>query len=177
MALGIDYETQDCSLARALEVIGERWSLLIVRDAFYGVQRFNDFLTHLGIPRAVLTARLGALVEAGVLRKEPYQQTPLRHAYLLTETGIELWGPLYQLSRWGARHAMQDGPYHLFSHAACGTDLDLLGLCPRCGGAPVAPTEIDMRPNPERAAGRRDDPVSRAIARPHRLLEPVAAAA
>ncbi|MBO1418427.1 helix-turn-helix domain-containing protein [Streptomyces sp. FH025] len=176
MALGTDYELQDCALARALEVVGERWSLLIVRDAFYGVQRFNDFLAHLGIPRAVLTARLNALVAAGVLRKEPYQQAPLRHGYLLTEAGLELWSPLYQLSRWGGRHATE-GPYHLFAHAACGTDLDVFGACPKCGGAPVPPTGVTMRPNPARTGGRRDDPVSRAMVRPRPLLEPIASAA
>ncbi|MBV2155210.1 helix-turn-helix domain-containing protein [Kitasatospora sp. SUK 42] len=177
MALGTDYERQDCALARALEVVGERWSLLIVRDAFYGVQRFNDFLVHLGIPRAVLTARLNALVAAGVLRKEPYQQAPLRHGYLLTEAGLELWGPLYQLSRWGGRHATDGGPYHLFAHTACGTDLDFVGVCPKCGGAPVPPTGVVMRPNPARAGVRREDPVSRALVRPRPLLEPIASAA
>ncbi|MFE4518326.1 winged helix-turn-helix transcriptional regulator [Kitasatospora sp. NPDC056651] len=178
MALGTDYELQECALARALEVVGERWSLLIIRDAFLGVQRFNDFLTHLGIPRAVLTSRLNALVAAGVLRKEPYQQAPLRHGYLLTETGLELWGPLYQLSRWGGRHASEGGgPHHLFAHAACGSDLDLVGTCPACGGAPVPPTEVVMRPNPARAAGRREDPVSRALGGPRPLLEPIASAA
>ncbi|MFE7588913.1 winged helix-turn-helix transcriptional regulator [Kitasatospora sp. NPDC057512] len=177
MALGTDYELQECALARALEVVGERWSLLIVRDAFYGVQRFNDFLAHLGIPRAVLTSRLNALVAAGVLRKEPYQRAPLRHGYLLTGTGLELWGPLYQLSRWGGRHATEGGPYHLFAHAACGTDLDLVGVCPACGGGPVPPTAVVMRPNPARAGGHREDPVSRALVRPHPLLEPIASAA
>ncbi|MBV6698182.1 winged helix-turn-helix transcriptional regulator [Kitasatospora aureofaciens] len=177
MALGTDYELQDCALARALEVVGERWSLLIVRDAFYGVQRFNDFLTHLGIPRAVLTARLNALVAAGVLRKEPYQQAPLRHGYLLTDAGLELWPPLYLLSRWGGRHATPGGPHHLFAHAACGTDLDLAGACPHCGGPAVPAAEVVMRPNPGRSAAPRTDPVSRALARPHRLLEPIASAA
>ncbi|MEU3560172.1 helix-turn-helix domain-containing protein [Kitasatospora sp. NPDC006786] len=177
MALGTDYELQECALARALEVVGERWSLLIVRDAFYGVQRFNDFLAHLGIPRAVLTSRLNALVAAGVLRKEPYQRAPLRHGYLLTGTGLELWGPLYQLSRWGGRHATDGGSYHLFAHADCGTDLDLVGVCPACGGGPVPPTAVVMRPNPARAGSHREDPVSRALVRPHPLLEPIASAA
>ncbi|MEV7023910.1 winged helix-turn-helix transcriptional regulator [Kitasatospora sp. NPDC093558] len=176
MALGTDYELQDCALARALEVVGERWSLLIVRDAFYGVQRFNDFLTHLGIPRAVLTARLNALVAAGVLRKEPYRYAPLRHGYLLTEAGLELWAPLYLLSRWGGRHATPDGPRHLFAHASCGTDLDRTGACPHCGRF-VPPTEVVIRPNPGRGGTPRTDPVSLALARPHRLLEPLASAA
>ena len=71
MVLPRDYAGQACSLARALEVVGERWTLLIVRDAFFGVRRFGDFATHLGLPRAVLTDRLGALVAAGVLAKVP----------------------------------------------------------------------------------------------------------
>ncbi|MFJ6622910.1 winged helix-turn-helix transcriptional regulator [Kitasatospora sp. NPDC091335] len=177
MALGTDYELQECALARALEVVGERWSLLIVRDAFYGVQRFNDFLAHLGIPRAVLASRLNALVAAGVLRKEAYRQAPLRHGYRLTGTGLELWGPLYQLSRWGGRHATDGGSYHLFAHAGCGTDLDPVGVCPACGGGPVPPAAVVMRPNPARAGSHREDPVSRALLRPHLLLEPIASAA
>ncbi len=106
MALGTDYAHQDCTLARALEVVGERWSLLLVRDAFYGVRRFNDFLVHLDIPRAVLTARLAALTEAGVLRKEAYQQSPPRYDYVLTDAGLELWPVVHGLAQWGgaARH-------------------------------------------------------------------------
>ncbi|MFB7615425.1 winged helix-turn-helix transcriptional regulator [Kitasatospora sp. NPDC056181] len=177
MALGTDYEQQDCSLARALEVVGERWSLLIVRDAFYGVQRFNDFLVHLGIPRAVLTSRLNALVAAGVLRKEPYQQAPLRHGYLLTDVGLELWMPVYTLARWGGRHASAGGPRRIFSHATCGTDLDLAGSCPHCGGPAVRPGEVTMRPGPGASSDVHPDPVSRALARPHRLLAPVGTAA
>ncbi|WP_406207326.1 helix-turn-helix transcriptional regulator [Kitasatospora sp. NBC_01560] len=177
MALGTDYEHQDCSLARALEVVGERWSLLIVRDAFYGVQRFNDFLVHLGIPRAVLTSRLNALVAAGVLRKEPYQQAPLRHGYLLTDVGLELWTPVYALARWGGRHAAPEGPGRVFSHAACGTDLDLAGACPHCGGPAVPPGDVTMRPGPGASADVRPDAVSRGLARPHRLLVPVGSAA
>ncbi|MBV8713141.1 MAG: helix-turn-helix transcriptional regulator, partial [Solirubrobacterales bacterium] len=69
--LGKDYEAQDCSLARALEVIGERWTLLILRDAFFGVRRFNDFHVHLDIPKAVLSDRLSGLVEDGILEREP----------------------------------------------------------------------------------------------------------
>src|SRR2546423_15667325 len=69
--LGKDYEGQDCSLARALEVVGERWTLLIVRDAFYGVRRFSDFAAHLDIPRAVLSDRLAGLVEDGLMQRRP----------------------------------------------------------------------------------------------------------
>lgn len=146
MVVGTDYALQDCSLARALEVVGERWSMLIIRDAFYGVHRFNDFLTHLGIPRAVLTSRLQSLVAAGVLRKEPYQHSPVRQGYMLTEAGRELWRPVYALVQWGERNASTGGPRTIFSHAACGARLDPIGDCPACprtspcGRASVWPT-------------------------------------
>jgi DNA-binding HxlR family transcriptional regulator len=171
MALGTDYARQDCSLARALEVVGERWSMLIVRDAFYGVRRFNDFLAHLDIPRAVLTARLQSLVAAGVLDKEPYQDSPVRYGYTLSEAGLELWQPIYLLAQWGERHAADGGPRTVFSHAPCGTRLDPVGACPACGLL-VPPQDISMRPGPA-ADGQRQDPVSQALARPHRLLSPV----
>lgn len=169
MALGTDYAQQDCSLARALEVVGERWSMLIVRDAFYGVHRFNDFLAHLEIPRAVLTSRLQSLVAAGVLRKQPYLRSPVRYGYVLTEAGRDLWQPIYGLAQWGERHASQGGARTIFNHFPCDTRLDPLGNCPACGG-PVRPEDITMRPGPAADDGLRQDPISRALARPHRLL-------
>ncbi|TVL91905.1 helix-turn-helix domain-containing protein [Streptomyces sp. SAJ15] len=172
MALGTDYAQQDCSLARALEVVGERWSMLIVRDAFYGVRRFNDFLAHLDIPRAVLTQRLQSLVAAGVLRKEPYQRAPVRHGYVLTDAGRALWLPIYALAQWGERHASDGRSRTVFSHVPCGTRLDPLGNCPSCA-VPVAPGDISMRPGPGADDELRQDPVSRALARPHRLLSPI----
>jgi DNA-binding HxlR family transcriptional regulator len=173
MALGTDYAQQDCSLARALEVVGERWSMLIVRDAFYGVRRFNDFLAHLDIPRAVLTGRLRSLVAAGVLHKEIYQQSPVRYGYGLTDAGRELWLPIYGLARWGERHASDGGPRTIFSHVSCGTRLDVVGGCPACG-VQVSPEDVMMRPGPGALDELRQDPVSRALGRPHRLLTPVA---
>jgi DNA-binding HxlR family transcriptional regulator len=74
--LGKDYENQDCALARALEVVGERWTMLIVRDAFYGVRRFNDFQAHLDIPKAVLSDRLAGLVDEDILERIPDPATP-----------------------------------------------------------------------------------------------------
>src|SRR5580700_10042820 len=85
--LGKDYKRQDCSIARALEVVGERWTLLIVRDAFYGVRRFNDFLTHLDIPRAMLSDRLSGLVDDGVLERRPDPGHAGRNLYELTPGG------------------------------------------------------------------------------------------
>ncbi|GAA2106126.1 winged helix-turn-helix transcriptional regulator [Actinomadura alba] len=170
MALGKDYAGQDCSLARALELVGERWTLLVVRDAFYGVRRYSDFLAHLDIPRAVLAERLQALTAAGVLDKRRYQHAPPRDEYVLTEIGRELWPALRALSSWGARHLSDTGPSRVFSHVHCGTPLGRFGECPSCGD-PVPPQDVEVRPGP--GAGTRDDPVSRALRQPHRLLEPL----
>lgn len=164
MGLGKDYERQDCSLARALEVVGERWSLLIVRDAFYGVRRFTDFLAHLDVPRAVLAARLQSLVDAGVLDKQGPE-------YVLTERGRELWPMLHGLARWGERHFAGGQPSRVFLHAACGTRLGPDGTCPACR-QPVPPADLETRPGPAHDQ-RRQDPVSQALARPHRLLDPL----
>jgi DNA-binding HxlR family transcriptional regulator len=173
MALGTDYAQQDCSIARALEVVGERWSMLIIRDAFYGVSRFNDFLAHLDIPRAVLTARLRALVEAGVLHKEPYQYAPVRYGYHLTDAGRELWLPLHALARWGEKHASPSASRILFTHDACGNRLSPSGSCEHCG-AMVPPDQVIARQSTEARANPRTDAVSKALAEPHRLLTPLA---
>ncbi|GAA2807307.1 helix-turn-helix domain-containing protein [Saccharopolyspora taberi] len=172
MPLAKNYEKQDCSLARALELVGERWTLLVVRDACYGVRRYRDFLAHLDIPRAVLSERLRTLVDAGVLTKHRYQSSPPRDEYLLTEMGRELWPVVHQLSRWGDRHLSGAGPCRIFSHADCGSRLDPGGSCPECG-RPVELTDVEMRPGPGSDATLRDDPVSVALRRPHRMLEPV----
>jgi DNA-binding HxlR family transcriptional regulator len=175
MALGKDYDGQDCSLARALELVGERWTMLVLRDAFYGVRRYSDFLAHLDAPRAVLADRLQALVEAGVLAKQRYQDSPVREEYVLTEMGCELWPALYSLSRWGERYRLDGKPRRAYVHAGCGTQLDQTGACPRCGKA-VLPRDVEVRPVPGGGTpGRpvRDDPVSRALREPHRLLEPL----
>ena len=99
--LGKDYEGQDCAIARALEVIGERWTLLIVRDALYGVRRFNDFQGHLDVPKAVLAERLSRLVEQGILERTPDPDHGGRHLYELTAAGRELWPVLHALLVWG----------------------------------------------------------------------------
>ncbi|MFC4914064.1 winged helix-turn-helix transcriptional regulator [Actinomadura gamaensis] len=164
MALGKDYSGQDCTLARALEVVGERWTLLIVRDAFYGVRRFSDFLVHLDIPRAVLSARLSTLVEHGVLAKEG-------HEYVLTEAGLSLWPVVHGLARWGEQNFGEHGSCRWFVHGACGTRIGLDGTCPACGGAPVPPADLEIHPGP--AAGLRQDAVSKALRKPHRMLTPV----
>src|SRR4051812_29533789 len=131
MALGKDYATQECSIARALEVVGERWTLLVVRDALYGVRRYNDFLVHLGIPRAVLASRLQTLTTEGVLEKRRYQESPPRDEYVVTDRGIALWPALRALSTWG-RENYDVAPMRIFRHADCGTELGPYGECPAC---------------------------------------------
>jgi DNA-binding HxlR family transcriptional regulator len=102
--LGRTYEGQDCSIARALEVVGERWTLLIVRDALLGLRRFEEFQRSLGIARNVLADRLNRLVEAGILERVRYQVRPDRYEYTLTEKGRDLDVALVGLRQWGDKH-------------------------------------------------------------------------
>jgi DNA-binding HxlR family transcriptional regulator len=167
--LGKDYERQDCSIAGALEVIGERWTLLIVRDAFYGVRRFSDFQAHLDVPRAVLSDRLNGLVENGVLDRRPDPDRAGRHVYELTPAGRDLWPVLHSLLVWGGRHRRANS--RVLRHAPCGTELDDRGGCPTCGTVPN-PAEVVTAPRRGRGQ-RREDPVAVALRKPHRLLEPI----
>jgi DNA-binding HxlR family transcriptional regulator len=167
--LGKDYEAQDCSLARALEVVGERWTLLILRDAFYGVRRFSDFAAHLDIPRAVLSDRLNGLVEAGLMERKPDPDHAGREVYVLTRSARELWPALHALMRWGSRYRFKAGKPRRFMHAACGTELDEHSACPKCRVVPRADEVVTV------AAKKpfRDDPVSAALQAERRLLDPL----
>ncbi|QPP08638.1 helix-turn-helix transcriptional regulator [Streptomyces bathyalis] len=172
MALGKDYATQSCSLARTLELVGERWTLLIIRDAFYGVRRYNDFLVHLAMPRAVLSTRLRTLTEGRVLETVRYQASPPRDEYSLTAKGRQLWPAVYALVVWGEQHhGSERGSRRDFLHAACATRLDAAGRCPACEVG-VPPQDIEMRPGPG-ADPEPEDAVSRALQRPRMLLEPL----
>lgn len=170
MALGKDYQRQDCSLARALEVVGERWTMLVLRDCMFGVRRFSDLQARLDIPRAVLAERLTGLVDAGVLERRPYR--PGRDEYVPTERGLALWPALYALGQWGEQYCAPAGRRRLYSHAECGTDLDASGLCPACGRIP-GPAEVEIRPGPGANPKGRDDRISTALRQPHRLLAPL----
>jgi len=168
--LGKDYANQDCSLARALEVVGERWTLLILRDAFYGVRTFGDFATHLDVPRAVLAERLRHLVDAGLLERRADPDRAGREFYALTRSGRELWPALHALTRWGGRFSAHRREPRRFLHAACATRLDERGTCPRCGATPDAEDVVTIAAAGEPA---REDPVSAALQAPHHLLEPL----
>lgn len=167
--LGKDYHRQDCSIARTLEVIGERWTMLIIRDAFYGVQRFNDLQSHLDIPKAVLSDRLTGLVNDGILERQPDSNHAGRHLYHLTAAGRELWPVLHALLVWGDHHRHPNS--RLFQHAACATTLNDNGYCTVCEVTP-GPEDILTKPRGEQRK-LRDDPVAVALRTPHRLLDPI----
>jgi DNA-binding HxlR family transcriptional regulator len=167
--LGKDYEWQDCAIAGALEVIGERWTLLIVRDAFFGVRRFSDFEAHLDVPKAVLSERLRRLVEHGILERRPDPDHARRHFYELTDAGRDLWPVLTALLVWGDHHCYPSPS--LFRHADCGAELDERAACPECELTPPVEEIVIERRRGSRPL--RDDPVEIALRDPHRLLEPL----
>ncbi|MDO8212393.1 helix-turn-helix domain-containing protein [Conexibacter sp. CPCC 206217] len=168
--LGKTYDGQDCGLARALEVVGERWTLLIVRDAFYGVERFGDFAARLDIPRAVLSQRLRSLVDEGLMERLDDPGHAGRPRYRLTADGRALWPALHALMRWGADRAGDGGPARSHRHARCGSELQPGGACPACGLVPPPQDVETERTDPARG---RDDLVSRALSAPRRLLQPL----
>jgi DNA-binding HxlR family transcriptional regulator len=167
MPLGTDYAGQACSLARTLEVVGERWTLLILRDLFFGVRRFSDLQRHLDVPRAVLSARIAMLVDGGLVERRPYR--PGRDELLLTDRGEELWPSVHALMQWGERHRSPGGARRVFVHVECGTEIGAAGHCAACGREP-GPAELEMRPGPGAGPPARDDAVPVARGQPRRLL-------
>jgi len=127
------YEGQNCSIAKALELLGERWTLLVIREAFLGTRRFEGFAEQLDIARNVLTARLTLLVEQGVLERVRYQQRPERFEYRLTEKGLDLWPTIVSLLQFGDRYYAPDGPPDVLRHRDCGGEVDDRRMCTSCG--------------------------------------------
>ena len=128
--------SENCSLARSLAVIGDRWTLLILRDAFLRVRRFDEFLARLGIARRVLAERLASLVADGVLEKVAYQVRPTRYEYRLTQKGLDLYPMLLALVHWGdAYYAGEDGPPVVHRHKPCGHVFRSVLTCSECGEA------------------------------------------
>ena len=142
-----DYEGQTCSIARTLELVGERWTLLIVRDAFLGLRRFEEFQQSLGIARNVLTDRLNRLVEEGILRRTEYQQRPTRYEYRLTRKGVDLWPVLMSAMKWGDRHLYEGEAPVRVVHEGCGGELDERFHCTKCG-AELGPGDVHGEPRP-----------------------------
>ena len=141
-----------CSVAQCLEVVGESWSMLIIRDVFLGVTRYDQFQERLGISRNVLQQRLTRLVDVGLLRKVPYSEHPPRYDYRLTQAGRDLWPVLTAMRQWGDRHAAPDGPPLQLVHTGCGHLCEAVPTCSECG-EPIGPRDVRAVAGP----GARDD--------------------
>jgi len=152
-------------------VLGERWTLLIVRDAFFGVRRYSEWVARLDIPRAVLSERLRGLVANGVLARRDDPGHAGRTVYELTAAGEELWPALHALIAWGDRHRRSST--NAYRHASCGTELGPGAACPACRVVPAA-ADVLVVPRATGGTPGRTDPVSAAMGRPRRLLEPLA---
>ena len=136
----------DCTIARTLSVIGDRWTLLILRDAFLGARRFEDFQKGLGITRHRLADRLNKLVSHGVLRREQYQERPPRFEYRLTARGHDLYGVIVMIAGWGDKYmAGTNGPPVERVHRSCGHVTNLQLACDHCG-EPVTARDMQARP-------------------------------
>ncbi len=148
-----EIDAEPCSVARAASVIGDRWTLLILRDCFLRVRRFEAFQARIGLTRPLLAARLRKLVEAGVLMKVVYQSRPTRYEYRLTERGLALHPVIMALVHWGDEHMAGDaGRPILHRHTACGHLFDPVSVCSVCA-EPLRPEAVRVEPGP----GARND--------------------
>jgi DNA-binding HxlR family transcriptional regulator len=140
--------SQICSVARSVSVVGDPWTLLILREAFLGTRRFDDFQAGLGASRAVLSDRLEKLVDHGVFERRPYQRKPTRHEYRLTEKGIELYPVIVSLAAWGDRwlDGGEGRPLELI-HSDCGAVTTARLHCSECR-EPLDPQRVTTRPGP-----------------------------
>ena len=136
-----------CSLARTLEIVGEWWTLLVLRDICFGWNRFDEIHDHLGIARNILKARLDTLADSGMIVRRRYQQHPDRYEYLPTGKATDFVPALLALVAWGDRWTADDGPPILFSHRTCGHDTTATVVCSACS-VPLARDDIDFRPGP-----------------------------
>ncbi len=135
----------DCSIAATLSIVGDRWTVLVLRDVFRGVHRFSEIQADLGIAKNLLADRLGKLVDHGVLEKVEYQSRPVRHEYRLTAKGADLSASLIALMGWGDRWYADGSPPTVLVHEPCATPLVQRVECPTCD-ADVSPGQIRSRP-------------------------------
>ena len=144
----------DCSVAQCLEVVGDRWTMLILRDAFMGVTRFEDLQRRLGISRNILQLRLSKLVDADVLVRVPYSEHPPRYDYRLTDKGRDLWPVLTAMRQWGDRYAAPAGPPVEIIHKTCSSRCDAVLVCDSCGER-LGPRDVRAVPGEGRTFERR----------------------
>lgn len=143
-----ELEQQPCSLARALSVVGDRWTLLVLRESFLGTRRFDEFEKRLGITRHLLAERLKKLVDSGVLDKQPYQQRPLREDYRLSAKGRDLYPVIMALVHWGDLYmsGVEGAPIRHI-HQGCGQPMHGLLVCSDCG-EPLQPRDVRLEEAP-----------------------------
>jgi DNA-binding HxlR family transcriptional regulator len=136
-----------CSVAQCLEVVGEWWTMLIIRDAFLGVTRFDDFQERLGISRNILNQRLTGLVDEAILDKVAYSDHPPRFDYRLTDKGRDLWPLVTAMRQWGDKYAAPDGPPLKVVHKKCGKVSHAVMKCSVCG-EPLSARDVRAVPGP-----------------------------
>ena len=141
-------DQQPCSVSRTLSVIGDRWTLMILRDCFLRVRRFDDFQARLGVARPILADRLQKLVDHSVLAKVAYRQNPVRYEYRLTQKGLDLYPVVMAIVHWGDVHmAGETGRPLLHRHTTCGRHFDPVLTCSACGEA-LEPRQVQVDPGP-----------------------------
>ncbi|MBB3087871.1 winged helix-turn-helix transcriptional regulator [Nocardioides albus] len=153
------FGTWPCSIARTVDLLGDAWTMLVLRELFYGETRFDGFATALGIPRSTLTNRLGLLVDEGLVDQREYQVDPVRHEYVLTDKGRDFFGVIAAINAWGDRWLSgEEGVPVVMRHESCGHDLDATVVCGSCD-EPVRLDAVSVRPGPgypARVASRPD---------------------
>ena len=148
-----EIDAQTCSIARALSEVGDRWTMLILRESFLRTRRFGDFVERTGAARNLVADRLQRLVRAEILERRVYQESPERHEYRLTEKGLDLYPVMMSLVRWGDRwHDDGSGPPVEHVHRSCGHVMHAEPVCSSCG-EPLDPREVEVRPGPARRGG------------------------
>jgi DNA-binding HxlR family transcriptional regulator len=148
-------EDEQCSLARTVAVIGDRWTLLILRECFLRTRRFEEFQSRLGITRHLLSERLKKLVRFGVLRRVPYQDSPARYEYILTQRGLDLYPIVMAIVHWGDTHMVDErGRPLLHEHKSCGRLFNPVMICSECG-EPIKARQVHVRAGPGAPAASR----------------------
>ena len=138
---------QNCSIARTLQVVGERWTLLVLREVFTGQRRFEEIQRDLGVATNILSDRLQTLVDQGILERRPLADAATRHEYRLTEKGLDLNPVLLELMRWGDRWDAPDGPPRLVVHRDCGHETHGVQVCAHCG-EPLTARNVRLHDGP-----------------------------
>ena len=143
-----ELEDAICSIARPVSLLGDRWTFIILREAFRGVRRFDEFEAILGISRPVLSARLAGLVEGGVLERRAYaEERRTRHEYRLTDKGMDVYPILMALRAFADKHMSPDGPIVVYSHKGCGGATEVKHVCDACGQE-VSARDVVAQPGP-----------------------------